>query len=185
MNGLHKFLGGVVASTFLAASAFAQLTTTTNLGELSATPTNFGNSFNQSVNFSDIYTFSIAGNGSVGVSTEDKNTFRAFIDFRDVDITSLILYKGTTINPTNVLDYDLYVPEYNTFTFTGLTAGTYSLAVNGNVSMGAGSGDRAKYSGQISTTAVASPAPEASDVAMTLMGLAGVGFMLRRRKQQA
>src|SRR3989344_3639312 len=155
MNGLHKFLGGVVASTVLAASAFAQVTTTTNLGELSATPTNFG------------------------------NTFSAFIDFRDVDITSLILYKGTTVNPSTVMDYDLYVPAANTFTFSGLTAGTYSLAVNGNVSLGAGSGDLAKYSGQISTTAVASPAPEASDVAMTLMGLAGVGFMLRRRKQQA
>src|SRR3989344_5710024 len=161
MNGLHKFLGGVVASTVLAASAFAQVTTTTNLGELSATPTNFGNTFNQSVNFS------------------------AFIDFRDVDITSLILYKGTTVNPSTVMDYDLYVPAANPFTFSGLTAGTYSLAVNGNVSLGAGSGDLAKYSGQISTTAVASPAPEASDVAMTLMGLAGVGFMLRRRKQQA
>src|SRR3989344_2049901 len=153
MNGLHKFLGGVVASTVLAASAFAQVTTTTNLGELSATPTNFGNTFNQSANFSDI--------------------------------TSLILYKGTTVNPSTVMDYDLYVPAANTFTFSGLTAGTYSLAVNGNVSLGAGSGDLAKYSGQISTTAVASPAPEASDVAMTLMGLAGVGFMLRRRKQQA
>ncbi|OGA84809.1 MAG: hypothetical protein A2711_03695 [Burkholderiales bacterium RIFCSPHIGHO2_01_FULL_63_240] len=185
MNGLHKFLGGVVASTVLAASAFAQVTTTTNLGELSATPTNFGNTFNQSVNFSDIYTFSIAGNGSVSGYTNDSNTFRAFIDFRDVDITSLILYKGTTVNPSTVMDYDLYVPAANTFTFSGLTAGTYSLAVNGNVSLGAGSGDLAKYSGQISTTAVASPAPEASDVAMTLMGLAGVGFMLRRRKQQA
>lgn len=185
MNGLHKFLGGVVASAFLAASAFAQVTTTTNLGELSSTPTSFGNTFNQSVDFSDIYTFTIAGNGSVNGYTSDTNTFRAFIDFRDVDITSLILYKGTSVNQVSVLDYDLYVPSYNTFTFDGLTAGTYSLAVNGSVSLGAGSGDLAKYSGQISTTAVASPAPEASDVAMTMMGLAGVGLLLRRRKQQA
>jgi len=74
---------------------------------------------------------------------------------------------------------------YNTFTFSGLTAGTYSLAVNGHVTLGAGAADLASYSGQISTTAVASPAPEASDVAMTLMGLAGVGLLLRRRKQQA
>ena len=185
MNGLHKFLGGVVASTVLAASAFAQVTTTTNLGQLSSTPTNFGNTFNKSLNFSDVYTFSIAGSGSVGVSPDDTSTLRAFIDFRDVDITSLILYKGTTVNPTTVLNYDLYVPQYNTFTFTGLTSGTYSLAVNGSVSLGAGSWDTASYKGQISTTAVASPAPEASDVAMTLVGLAGVGLMLRRRKQQA
>lgn len=183
MNGLHKFLGGVVASTVLAASAFAQVTTTTNLGQLSSTPTNFGNTFNKSLDFSDVYTFTIAGSGSVGGYTDDSSTFRAFIDFRDVDITSLILYKGTTVNPTTVLNYDLYVPVYNTFTFSGLTAGTYSLAVNGSVSLGAGSWDTASYSGQISTTAVASPAPEPSDVAMTLVGLAGVGLMLRRRKQ--
>ena len=185
MNGLHKFLGGVVASTVLAASAFAQVTTTTNLGELSSTPTSFGNTFNQSVYFTDVYTFSIAGAGDVNGWTKDANVFRAFIDFRDVNISSLILYKGTTISPTNVLNYDLYVPEYNTFTFSGLTAGTYSLAVNGNVTLGAGLNDLAKYSGQISTTAVASPAPEASDVAMTMMGLAAVGLMLRRRKQKA
>lgn len=183
MSGLYKFIGGVVASTVLAASAFAQVTTTTNLGQLSATPTNFGNTFNQSLDFSDVYTFTIAGNGSVGGYTDDSSTFRAFIDFRDVDITSLILYKGTSVNPTTVLDYDLYVPVYNTFTFNGLTAGTYSLAVNGHVSLGAGSWDTASYAGQISTTAVASPAPEASDVALTLVGLAGVGLMLRRRKQ--
>lgn len=158
MNGLHKFLGGVVASTVLAASAFAQVTTTTNLGQLSSTPTNFGNTFNKSLDFSDVYTFTIAGSGSVGGYTDDSSTFRAFIDFRDVDITSLILYKGTTVNPTTVLNYDLYVPVYNTFTFSGLTAGTYSLAVNGSVSLGAGSWDTASYSGQISTTAVASPA---------------------------
>jgi len=185
MSGLYKFIGGVAASTVLAVSAFAQVTTTTNLGELSSTPTNFGNTFNKSLDFSDVYTFTIAGAGSVGGYTDDSSTFRAFIDFRDVDITSLILYKGTNANPTTVLDYDLYVPVYNTFTFSGLTAGTYSLAVNGYVTLGAGSWDTASYSGQISTTAVASPAPEASDVAMTLVGLAGVGVMLRRRKQQA
>jgi len=185
MNGLYKFIGGVAASTVLAVSAFAQVTTTTNLGELSATPTDFGNTFNKSVDFSDIYTFSIAGNGSVNGYTDDSNTFRAFIDFRDVDITSLILYQGTSISPGAVVNYDLYVPAYNTFTFSGLTAGTYSLAVNGHVTLGAGSWDTASYSGQISTTAVASPAPEASDLAMTLVGLAGVGVMLRRRKQQA
>ena len=185
MNGLQKFLGGVVASIVLVASASAQVTTTTNLGELSSTPTNFGNTFNRSMDFSDVYTFTIANNGSVGGYTDDSSTFRAFIDFRDVDITSLILYKGTTASPTTVLDYDLYVPVYNTFTFSGLTAGTYSLAVNGFVTLGAGSWDTASYFGQISTTAVASPAPEASDIAMTLVGLAGVGVLLRRRKQQA
>jgi hypothetical protein len=183
MNGLHKLLAGSIASIALAASAFAQVTTTTNLGQLSATPTNFGNTFNKSVDFSDIYTFSIAAAGSVGGYTDDSNTFRAFIDFRDVDITSLVLYQGTVISPTKVLDYDLYVPTQNTFTFSGLTAGTYSLSVNGRVTLGATSWDTASYAGQISTTAVASPAPEASDIAMTLVGLAGVGLMLRRRKQ--
>lgn len=185
MIGLNKFIGGALASTVLAASAFAQVTTTTDLGQLSATPTTFGNTFSKSVFFEDIYTFSIAGSGDVGGSTDDTNAFRAFVDFRDVDITSLVLYQGTTLTPGNVQGYDLFVPATNTFTFSGLTAGTYSLSVSGHVSLGAGASDTASYSGQISTTAVASPAPEASDVAMTLVGLAGVGLMLRRRKQQA
>ena len=104
MNGLHKFLGGVAVSVAMAASAFAQVTTKTDLGVLSSTPTSFGNTFNKSLNFSDVYTFSIASNGSVGGYTNDASTFRAFIDFRDVDITSLILYKGTTASPTTVLE---------------------------------------------------------------------------------
>ena len=186
MNGFSKFLGGVAVSTVLATSAFAQVaTTTTNLGTLTGTPTNFGNTFTKAVDFSDVYTFTIAAAGDVGGFTDDRSTFRAFIDFRDVDITSLILYAGTTISPTTVLNYDLYVPQYNTFTFSGLTAGTYSMAVNGSVTRGAGFWDSASYNGQISTTAIAPPVPEASDVAMTLVGLAGVGLMLRRRKQQA
>lgn len=185
MNTLSKFLCGVAISFGLAVSASAQVTSTTNLGELSATPTSFGNTFNKSVYFSDVYTFSIAGNGAVNGFTDDTNTFRAFIDFRDVSISSLILYSGATPSMASVVNADLFVPQYNTFTFSGLTAGTYSLAVNGRATLGAGLNDLAKYSGQISTTAVASPAPEASDVVMTLMGLAGVGVMLRRRKQQA
>lgn len=183
MNGFNKFLAGVAVSTALASSAFAQVVTTTNLGTLSGTPTNFGNTFNKSLNFSDVYTFNIAGSGEVGGYTDDGNTFRAFVDFRDVDITSLILYSGTTISPSTVVNYNLYVPQYNTFTFSGLTAGTYSLAVNGQVTLGAGLLDTASYKGQISTTAVAPPVPEASDVAMTLLGLAGVGFLLRRKQQ--
>lgn len=183
MSGLYKLFGGVAASTVLAVSAFAQVTTVTNLGELSATPTNFGNTFNKALNFSDIYTFSIASSGEVSGHTDDASTFRAFVDFRDVDITSLVLYQGSTVNPASVVNYELFVPTYNTFTFSGLTSGTYSLAVNGRVTLGAGSFDTASYSGQISTTAVASPAPEPADVALTLVGLAGVGLMLRRRKQ--
>ena len=185
MNNLSKFLCGVAVSSALVAPAVAQVTSTTNLGELSATPTSFGNTFNKSVYFSDVYTFSIAGTGAVNGYTDDSNTFRAFIDFRDVSISSLILYSGSTPSIATMVNADLFVPQYNTFTFSGLTAGTYSLAVNGRVTLGAGSSDLAKYSGQISTTAVASPAPEASDVVMTMMGLAGVGLMLRRRKQQA
>ena len=97
MNGLHKFLGGVAVSVAMAASAFAQVTSTTNLGQLSSTPTSFGNTFNKSLDFSDVYTFSIAGNGSVGGYTNDASTFRAFIDFLAERLPQTLALAGLAI----------------------------------------------------------------------------------------
>ncbi len=167
-----------------------------NLGTLDAKGTEFGHSFYESApNFTDYYTFSIAGNGSVSGSTSDAS----FRYGKDVVLTSLILGNNSF---SNYFGVDLSIPnngETNTFTFEGLTAGTYKLAVTGYVNNGRGEdngrgeengrgenkgrGQEASYSGVIRTSAsVASPAPEPADLALTVMGLAGVGLMLRRAR---
>ncbi len=96
-------------------------------------------------------------------------------------MTQLALSGGTlssTLLDTNASDG---------FSFNGLGAGSYTMALTVTV------GNKATffssygaYQGTIhavaSTAPVASPAPEPADFAMALMGLAGVGFMVRRRR---
>ena len=147
---------------------------TTSLGLLGAGDTAFGNSFSSSGVFTDYYTFSIGGSGGVAGST--TTTDLSFFT-RDVDVTRITLTGGTlgsSLSDTNSMDG---------FSFAGLGAGSYTMALTVSVSrpllfVGTGS-----YNGTIHAVAapVASPAPEAADFAMALMGLAGVGVMVRRR----
>jgi hypothetical protein len=151
---------------------------TEDLGVLTSTGTTFGNTFTTNTSFTDYYTFSIANAGSVSGGTTDTSYVLFFS--KDVTLSALTL---TTATSATVLAKDTTA---NSFTFTGLSAGNYKLAVDGTASgFLAGSGS---YSGTIKTIAnattppVAAPVPEASDIAMTALGLAAVGFMARRRK---
>lgn len=150
---------------------------TEDLGVLTATGTTFGNSFTQNGGFTDYYTFSIANTGTVSGTTADTS-YMLFVR-KDVTLSSLVLTSGSS---STVITKDTTA---DAFTFSGLTAGSYTLAVNGTVS-----GDWllptvGSYSGTIkavaSTSPVASAAPEPADLALTLVGLAGVGMMVRRR----
>jgi len=167
-----------------------------NLGTLSSTAVTFGNTFYDATNsFTDYYTFNIASSGTVSGTTSDGSLMAAKLTLtKDVVLTSLML---TNTARSVVYGMDLSIPtdgSTNTFSFAGLSAGTYSLAVQGYVKAGLFS---ASYTGSMSTTAtapsalntgsasVASPAPEAADLALTVMGLAGVALLLRRGRKAA
>lgn len=160
-----------------------------NLGLLTAQGTQFGNTFYAATSgFTDYYTFRIEAPGTVSGTTNDgapsTSSGSYTLNTKDVVLTSLILGNPGFSQYHGV---DLSIPKdgsTNTFNFSSLAAGTYKLAVTGYVTDGkAGS---ASYSGVIRTNAsVASPAPEPADLALTLMGLTGVGFLLRKQRRAA
>ena len=163
------------AATSLALFALTAQAKTEDLGVLSSSDTTFGNIFFcNDGDFTDYYTFSIANAGTVSGTTVDTSYVLFFT--KDVALKSLTL---TASGSPSVLSTDVTA---SSFSFSGLSAGSYTLAVNGAVSgtwaiAGA-------YSGTIKAVSapVASPAPEASDFAMTALGLAGVGLWVRRRR---
>lgn len=160
-----------LALTAVVSQAYAA---TTDLGVLNATGKTFGNTFySDTSSFTDYYTFSIADPGTVSGTTSDTSYVIVFS--KDVQLNSLTL-SSTSGPAVSFLD-----TTASTFSFGGLSAGSYKLAVQGSVSgLLAGSGN---YSGTIKAVAapVASAAPEPADFALTLVGLAGVGMLVRRR----
>ncbi|WP_290659217.1 FxDxF family PEP-CTERM protein [Aquabacterium sp.] len=173
MNSLKSaFLAVLVSATGMAGAV------TTNLGLLSAGDTSFGNTFYSSGTFTDYYTFSIGANSSGAAGTLTDSDLSFFT--RDVDVTKIVLSGGTLASAMSDGNAD------DGFSFTGLGAGAYTMALSVNV--GSGFLTSGNYKGTIHavlnatpTAPVASPAPEPADFAMALMGLAGVGYMVRRR----
>lgn len=159
----------------LSAMASAVHAKTENLGVLTSTGTTFGNTFYTNGTFTDYYTFSIGTAGDVSGTTADTSYVVMFQ--KDVSVDSLVLSSGSL---ANVLAKDTTA---NSFSFSGLTAGSYTLTVNGTVSGLTVLGASGNYSGNIKAVAssVASAAPEPADLALTLVGLAGVGMLVRRR----
>ncbi len=163
-----------------------------NLGLLGAEGTQFGNTFYATTSgFTDYYTFRIGDAGSVSGTSRDgapsgSSSGSYSVSGNDVVLTSIILGNAGFSQYYGV---DLSIPKdgsLNTFSFASLAAGTYKLAVTGYVTGSESGRTSASYSGVIRTNAsVASPAPEPADLALTLMGLAGVGFMLRKHRPAA
>jgi PEP-CTERM motif len=144
----------------------------TNLGAIGATPTSFASECfrtfsSPGAQFTDHYSFSISALGNVAGGLIDFLVFQ----WNDVNLGAVTVSNaGYTATDTNAADG---------FTFTGLSAGTYDLAVSGYLDRGQLFGG---YTGSMSSTAA--PVPEPETYAMLLLGLAGVGFAARRRNKR-
>jgi len=163
-----------LASLLLALVSLGAQAKTQDLGLIGANGKEFGNTFYTAGDFTDYYTFSIADTGTVSGSIVDTSYILFFT--KDVVLKSLTLLEKNTLKSLAVDN------TANSFSFSGLTSGAYTLAVNGTTSgslayVGA-------YKGNIKAVAaaVAAPAPEVSDLVMTAMGLGGVAWMVRRRR---
>ena len=142
-----------------------------SLGAVGAAPTSFVSECfrtfsSPNAGFTDHYSFSIAALGNVAGGLVDFLVFQ----WNDVNLSSVVVTgQGQVRSDTSAADG---------FSFAGLAAGNYDLAVSGRLDRGQLLGG---YSGSISS--VAAPVPEPETYAMLMLGLAGVGFAARRRNK--
>ena len=142
-----------------------------SLGTVGAAPRSFASECfrtfsSPGANFTDHYSFSIAALGNVAGGLVDFLVFQ----WNDVNLSSVVVTgQGQVRSDANAADG---------FSFAGLSAGTYDLAVSGSLDRGQWLGG---YSGSISS--IAAPVPEPETYAMLMLGLAGVGFAARRRNK--
>ena len=145
-----------------------------SLGTVGAAPRSFASQCfrtfsSPGADFTDHYSFSIAALGNVAGGFVDFLVFQ----WNDVNLSSVVVSgQGQVRSDSNAADG---------FSFAGLAAGTYDLAVSGYLDRGQLIGG---YTGAISSsTSVAAPVPEPETYAMLMLGLAGVGFAARRRNK--
>lgn len=165
-----------------------------NLGNLSAvSPVTTTRSFDvlYTGSFTDYYTFSIDTLSSVSGSTVEEDGYINVgwtLKIKDLEVTSMSLQQLNANGTYTALSADSS-PE--SFSFAALNGGNYRLAVSGAVTPTfiyspdqTSNGLIASYTltTSSSSASVAAPVPEASDLAMTALGLAGVAFWARRRK---
>lgn len=145
-----------------------------SLGSVGAVPRSFASEClrtfsSPGASFTDHYSFSISALGNVSGGLVDFLIFQ----WNDVNLNSV------SVTGAGYAATDAYVADG--FSFSGLSAGNYDLAVSGYLDRGQPFGG---YTGAISSTAsVAAPVPEPETYAMLLLGLAGVGYAARRRKK--
>jgi hypothetical protein len=191
MQSKLKTLCLAVAAACVSSSALAVNYSLGNLSLLgSASNTHsFATSFTGS--FTDVYTFSINNPGTVsGFTKETDGSLAGILSISTLDLalSSAVLSQVNSNGSLTTLVSD---NSPSSFTFSGLAGGNYSLLIAGSVtkksSLGLLSGSNSPsytLTASVSSTApIASPTPEASDLAMTVLGLAGVGFWARRQKK--
>ncbi len=173
---MNTFTRTAAAAALVLATATSAFAAPTDLGVVTSTGTSFSKTISGTGAFIDYYTFSLAPSSS-GATGGVYDSQASFV-YEGVDIQSLTLsvLGGSTVAPVDT------TPDG--FAFSGLTSGvTYQLAVSGTGVPVIGYNFNGTYQGKIKAVAsVASPAPEAADLALTALGLGGVAFWARRRR---
>jgi len=174
---MNTFTRTAAAAALVLATATSAFAAPTDLGVVTSPGTSFSKTISGTGAFTDYYTFSLAPSSS-GATGGVYDSQASFV-YEGVDIQSLTLsvLGGSTVAPVDT------TPDG--FAFSGLTSGvTYQLAVSGTGAPALiGFNYNGTYQGNIKAVAsVASPAPEAADLALTALGLGGVAFWARRRR---
>lgn len=157
-----------VAGVFAIASTGVFANNVNNAIDIVGGTTFFGALHTDNFDFTDVFTFNIAGPVVTSASLITIGAGLNNIDFLTADLNGVSL----TLSPTGFMETAVTMSELN-------LAGPLILTVTGH--SGAGGGTFASYSGTLNVNAV-SPVPEPETYAMLLAGLGIMGMWARRRK---
>lgn len=188
-NGRPMKLKTLALAAALAASgsAFATSSSCTgsfDLGAMGPPATRaIGNWFSGgTARFQDCYDFSInAPAAASGTTTEWEIDWGNL--FSEIDLLTVRLFSisstGTRLSQQGQTD-----GSPDKFSFSNLAAGAYELVIDGSNSRGSWFASPVGYSGKLTTASaqVAAPVPEPEFYAMLALGLAGAGYVARKRR---
>jgi hypothetical protein len=190
---MFRTLKSLALTAVVATLSMPALADTFSLGNLSSSsPASRTHIFDldEEGSFTDYYTFSINTTSTVsGTTTEDDGFIglRWSFEILDIDISSIGLSRKSSSGNYASVGSDS-TPER--FSFASLVSGDYRLSVNGRITEREARNlprgvEAPSYTLTASAAPIASPTPEASDLAMTVLGLAAVGFWSRRQNKKA
>ena len=177
----------LVASLLLwfASSATAvPCTSTTSIGSVGPPGLeDFGKPFGAAGSYSDCYTFSLSGDTELLGGVIEQNPFPN--NGLEIDVANVALFDGDALSgiTTGSLLGEDFAPD-DSFTFSGLSLGTYVLVVFSDVvDTGHYFAIPVAYAGRIITVATTPPVPEPASMAVFGLGALIVGAALRKRSR--